>query len=121
MVASPISLRLPEEVAEKVRRIAALEHRSFAETVRILTEEAIKMREFPDIVFADGPTGRRARFRDGLDVWEVVEPYLEAHKDWSVLRHSYPEADEGKLREAIRYYESYPEEIEARVALNRGG
>ena len=79
------------------------------------------MREFPDIVFVDGASGRRARFRDGLDVWEVVEPYLGAGKDWSVLRESYPEADEGKLPAAIRYYESYPEEIEARVALDRGG
>ncbi len=120
MVASPVSLRLPAAVADKVRRIAALEHRSFAETVRILTEEAIKMREFPDIVFVDGPTGRRARFRDGLDVWEVIEPYLEGGKDWSVLRDSYPTADEGKLRAAVRYYEGYPDEIEARVALNRG-
>ncbi len=120
MVATPISLRLPQDVADKVRRIAALEHRSFAETVRILTEEAIKMREFPDIVFVNGPTGRRARFRDGLDVWEVIEPYLEADKNWLVLKESYPEADEGKLRAAVRYYENYPQEIDARVALNRG-
>ncbi len=121
MPVSPISLRLPEPVAAKVRRIAALEHRSFAETVRILTEEAIKMREFHDIVFVAGPTGRRARFRDGPDVWEVVEPYLEAGKQWSALKESYPDADEGKLRAAVRYYESYPDEIEARVAMNREG
>ena len=53
-------------------------------------------------------------------MWEVIEPYLEAGKDWSVLRESYPDADEGKLRAAVRYYERYAEEIEARVALNRG-
>lgn len=119
MVASPVSLRLPDDVAEKVRRIAALEHRSFAETVRLLTEEALKMREFPDIFFAQGPTGRRARFLDGLDVWEVIEPYLVGGKDWKVLRESYPELDERKLTAAVRYYEAYPEEIEARIALNR--
>ncbi len=55
MVAAPVSLRLPEEMAEKVRRMAPLEHRSLAEMVRILTEEAIKMREFPDIVFNQPP------------------------------------------------------------------
>jgi uncharacterized protein (DUF433 family) len=96
-----------------------LEHRSFAEMVRVLTEEAVKMREFPGIVFADGPTGRRATFRDGLDVWEVVEPYLLAGKDWSILRQSYPEVDEAKLRAAVLYYESYPDEIEARINLNQ--
>ncbi|MHB0874982.1 MAG: hypothetical protein ACYC5O_02935 [Anaerolineae bacterium] len=116
---SPTSLRLPRAMAEKVRTIATLEHRSFAEMVRVLTEEAIKMREFPDIVFTDGPTGRRATLRGGPDVWEVIEPYLLAGKDWSVLRQSYPEMDEAKLRVAVRYYESYPDEIEARIALNQ--
>lgn len=120
MVASPVSLRLPEEMNEKVRAMAAVEHRSFAEMVRVLTEEAIKMREFPEIVFTDGPTGRRATLRHGLDVWEVLEPYLVAGKDWNALRASYPDMDEGKLRSALRYYESYPDEIEARVALNQG-
>jgi uncharacterized protein (DUF433 family) len=116
---SPVSLRLPRATAEKVRRFAALEHRSLAEMVRVLTEEAIKMREFPDIVFTDGPTGRRATFRDGLDVWEVIEPYLLGGKDWSILRQSYPEVDEARLRAAVRYYESYPEEVEARIDLNQ--
>lgn len=82
--------------------------------------EAVKMREFPDITFVDGPTGRRATFITGLEVWEILEPYVLAGKDWMVLRASYPEFEEGMLREAIRYYESYPDEIEARVALNQG-
>lgn len=116
---SPVSLRLPRAVAEKVRSIATLERRSLADTVRVLTEEAIKAREFPDIIFVDGPTGRRATFRDGPDVWEIVEPYVLAGKDWTVLRESYPDLDEAKLRAAVRYYESYPEELEARIALNQ--
>ena len=118
-MASPVSLRLPRDMVEKVRRIAASEHRSTAEMVRVLTEEAIKMREFSDIVFTDGATGRRATLRNGLDVWEVIEPYLLSGKDWPILRQSYPEVDEATLRVAVRYYESYPEEVEARVALNQ--
>jgi hypothetical protein len=106
-------------MADKVRLIATLEHRSLADTVRGLAEEAIKMREFPEIVFVDGPTGRRARLIGGPDVWEVLEPYLLAGKDWAALRASYPDLDEALLRSAVRYYESYPEEIEARVALNQ--
>lgn len=120
MVASPVSLRLNEEMAEKVRALAAIEHRSFAEMVRVLTEEAIKMRDFPSIVFVNGPTGRRARFIQGLDVWEYLEPYLVGGRDWEVMRKSYPDTVEEMLREALRYYQSYPDEIEARVALNRG-
>lgn len=104
---------------EKVRTIAALEHRSLAETVRLLAEEAIKMREFPEILFINGPTGRRASLRGGPDVWEIIEPYVLAGNDWAALRASYPELDEAMLRAALRYYKSYPDEIDARIALNQ--
>jgi len=43
-----------------------------SDTMRVLTEEAIKMRKFPDITFTHGPTGRRATFIHGLDVWEIL-------------------------------------------------
>jgi hypothetical protein len=52
-----------------------------------------------------------------LDV--SVEPYLLAGKDWSVLRQSCPDEPKAKLRAAVCYYESYPSEIEARMALNQ--
>jgi uncharacterized protein (DUF433 family) len=120
LATSPVSLRLPKETREKVEAIAATEHRSFADTVKMLTEEAIKTREFPEIVFTSGPTGRRASFRRGPDVWEVLEPYLLSGKEWTALRDSYPDLEEATLRTAIRYYEAYPAEIEARIALNRG-
>ena len=121
MAATPIGVRFPDQIAEQVRRIAAIEHRSLADGVRRLTEEALAMRAFPEIVFTDGPTGRRATFIHGPDVWEVVEPYLLAGRDWQALRESYPQLDEALLRMAIRYYEAYPEEIEARVARNNAG
>lgn len=120
MATSPISLRLSKTLNEKVRMIAALEQRSFTDTVKMLTEEAVKTREFSDVVFVQGPTGRRARFLDGPDVWEILEPYILNGHEWAILRESYPQLDEAMLRTAVRYYESYPDEIEARVALNQG-
>jgi hypothetical protein len=115
---APVSLRLPAEIAAKVR--PSLERRSDAEMVRVLTEEAVTMREFPGIYFANGPTGRRARFQRGPDVWEVLEPYVMSGNDWTALRESFPDTDEATLRMALRYYEQYPEEIRARIALNQG-
>ena len=39
--------------------------------------EAEKMRRVPGIVFADGPTGRRARITGtGIDVFELISGYL---------------------------------------------
>ncbi len=87
--------------------------------IRRLAEEALKTRDLPEITFTNGPTGRRATFIEGPDVWEVVEPWLLAGKDWQALRDSYPELDEALLRTAIRYYEAYPHEIEARIARNQ--
>ncbi len=60
-----------------------------SDTMRVLTEEAIKMRKFPDITFTHGPTGRRATFIHGLDVWEIlgVSAYPVLGKD---MLHSYP-------------------------------
>jgi len=100
--------------------MATLERRSFADMARILTEEAIALREFPDILFTDGPTGRRATFRHGPDVWEVLEPYVLGGRDWGRLRRSYPELGESLLRTAVRYYETYPDEIDARISANQG-
>lgn len=115
---APISVRLSVPLERKIRTMAALERRSLAEMVKLLTEEALKLREFPDLTFSDGPTGRRATLLNGPDVWEVIEPYLLANKNWQALRESYPQLEEALLRAAIRYYETYPEEIEARIALN---
>jgi hypothetical protein len=114
-----LSIRLPDDTAGKLRMMAAMEHRSLAEMLRLLAEEAIKLREFPDVIFTSGPTGRRATFIHGPDVWEVVEPYVLAGRDWQALRESYPELVEALLRTAVRYYEAYPKEIDARIALNQ--
>jgi hypothetical protein len=118
---SPISVRLPREAAEKLRTLAELERRSLAEMLRLLADEAIKLREFPEVTFTDGPTGRRATLIEGPDVWEVLEPYVLAGCDWQTLKASYPELNEGLLRTAVRYYEAYPDEIDARIALNQQG
>lgn len=115
-----LNLRLSEPMAGKVRTLAALERRSNAEMLRLLAEEAIKLREFPDIVFTDGPTGRRATLIHGPDLWEVLEPFVLAGRDRRALEASFPELPEGLLDAAVRYYEQYPAEIDARIALNQG-
>src|SRR5262249_13121191 len=119
--AASLSLRIPDPMATKLRSMAAIEHRSMAEMVRLLAEEAIKQREFPEILFEDGPTGRRARLTEGPDIWEVIEPYALAGCSLEVLRASYPDLEERLLHVAIRYYEQYPDEIDARIALNERG
>jgi hypothetical protein len=115
---SALSVRLPRETAEKVRRLASSENRSVAETMRILTDEALKQREFPGVYFLDGPTGRRARLCGGPDVWEVIRPYVHSGRDVAVLRQTYSWLDESVIQTALRYYEMYPDEIDERIRRN---
>jgi uncharacterized protein (DUF433 family) len=78
--------------------------------------EAIKMRQHPGIVFADEPAGRRARIAGtGIDVWEVVREYRANSGDLDTLRQAFHWLQERQLQAALRYAESYPEEIEAFV------
>ena len=117
-MAGPVTVQLPETIEAKVRQIAATERRSLAETIELLAVEALKMREFPGVYFTEGPTGRRARLHGGPDVWEVIEPYLHNDRNWQLLRECYPRVPEQALLVALRYYDAYPDEIDARIARN---
>jgi hypothetical protein len=86
--------------------------------VRILTEEAQVNRLFPQIVYRDGPTGRRAAFLDGPDVWEVLEPYVLFDRNVDELRESWPHLPAWKLEMALQFYEAFPEDIDVRIARN---
>ena len=85
---------------------------------------ALCMSEHPGIVFRPGPTGRRAALAAGPDVWEIIRGVKSA-------RTAVPElADDGLLaliadntgtplrlvRTAVRYWASYPDEIDAEIA-----
>ena len=58
-------------------------------TADLLTE-AEKMRRVPGIIFADGPTGRRARIAGtGLEVFEVIASYRGMGQDWERLKKAF--------------------------------
>jgi len=71
------SLRIPKETVQEIERTSR--GRDFSAAAIELLNEALKMRRCPGILFADGPTGRRARVAGtGLDVWEVIATPIEA-------------------------------------------
>src|SRR5947209_1075953 len=111
------SLRIPKETVEEIERTA--HGRDFSATANELLSEALKMRRCPGIVFADGPTGRRARVAGtGLDVWEIIATYQSVEKNQKRLKKAYPQLDDLKLRAALSYYECYPDEIDERISEN---
>ena len=85
-----------------------------------LVDEALRMSEHPGIVFRPGPTRRRAALASGPDVREVARAVKSA-------RSTEPELADDRLpgliadntgtplrliRTAVRYWASYPEEID---------
>lgn len=113
------SLRIPDEVAKTIQHEAESSGRDFSTVANELLAEAVKLKRCPGIVFADGPSGRRAVIAGtGLDVWEVVATYKSLARDDARLREAYHWLSEPQLRSALSYFRLYPEEIERQIARN---
>jgi uncharacterized protein (DUF433 family) len=111
------SLRVPREVARVIEDLAEASGRDFSSVANELLAEAVKMRRCPGVVFADGPSGRRARIAGtGLDVWEVMATYKSLDRDLDRLRQAYHWLSDAHLRAALGYYAAYPEEIDRQIA-----
>jgi len=89
--------------------------RDFSSVARDLLVEAVKMKKCPGIIFADGPTGRRARVSGtGIDVWEIAAAFKEAGENYTELQKVYHWLSEPQLRSALSYYALYPAQIDGR-------
>lgn len=113
------SLRILEDIVKAIQELADTSGRDFSAVANELLAEAVKMRRCPGILFADGPSGRRARIAgSGLDIWEVIATYNSLDRDLDRLRGAYHWLTEPQLRAALGYYAAYPEQIERQIALN---
>jgi hypothetical protein len=120
--ATPV--RFDAAVAERLSSfVAAHPGMSLSSAANRLVDEALRMSEHPGIVFRPGPTGRRAGLVAGPDVWEIVravksarahEPDL-AEDDLLMLVAENTGVLIRRIRVAVRYWASYPEEIDAEI------
>jgi uncharacterized protein (DUF433 family) len=114
--AQPVSMRIPDEAREVIQETARHTGRDFSSVANEMLVEGARMRRIPGIVFADGPTGRRARIAGtGIDVFEVVGAFQAMEGSWQRLRAAYDRLSEAQLRAALAYAEAYPAEIEERL------
>jgi uncharacterized protein (DUF433 family) len=113
------SLRIPEDIAKAIEELADASDRDFSSAANELLAEAVRMRRCPGIVFADGPSGRRARIAGtGLDVWEVIATHDHLGRDLARLRETYHWLPEHQIRAALGYYAAYPDEIDRYIVRN---
>ena len=113
------SLRIPTETVKAIEELAEATRQDFSATAIELLTEAVKMRRCPGIVFADSPSGRRARvLGTGLDVWETIAMYNSLGQDLARLKEAYHWLSDAQLRAALGYYAAYPAEIDERIRRN---
>jgi uncharacterized protein (DUF433 family) len=117
--ASPRSVRFRPWVKEQIERIAKRNRRGFSEVAQDLLEEALRMRTCPGIYFADEPNGRDAKVAGtGLGVWEVIRDYRAEGRNLKRLHRSLPQLNGAQVEAALRYYATWPEEIDNLIAEN---
>jgi uncharacterized protein (DUF433 family) len=115
------SLRIHADIAKAIQESAEASGKDFSAVTNEFLAESVKLRRCPGILFADGPSGRRARIAGtGIDVWEVIATFRSVGTNSSRLRKSYHWLSEPQIRAALGYYSAYPDEIDRQIARNEG-
>ena len=108
-----MNVELPDRIAVAVEEAARARGQDTSSLVAELATEAMKMRLVPGIVFADGPSGRRARVEGtGIEVFEVIQAYLAAEQDRVELGQAFHWLDERQVDAALAYYRLFPDDVE---------
>jgi uncharacterized protein (DUF433 family) len=111
---------LPEQTVIEIESMASVVGKDFSGLARDFLVEAVKMKNCPGIIFADGPTGRRARIAGtGIDVWEFIATFKGVNENYDEIKRAYDWLSENQLRSALSYYALYPEEIGDRLDRNQ--
>jgi hypothetical protein len=86
---------------------------------QVLTSEEIAATFFfPDIVFRDGPAGRRPGLAQGPDIWEMVG-IMRAH-NWDLAACAdYLECELWLFEIALAYYRLRTQEIDEWIETNK--
>ena len=115
------SLRLDDQLREKLAKQAASEGISLTSLAERLLSQGLAEIEHPGIHFNPGPTGWRAAVSGGLDVWEIVSDIRrfdgsEAERVAALVEEI--GAKQHSIMVALNYAATHREEIDARVRAN---
>lgn len=107
-----VSLRLRDDEAKAVERLARQFSRSVGATAALLLREKVREEEFPFIEFRDSPVGRQAYVkRQRVTVWQIL--WLARHYDMDAGRVAQHLGwHEEPVQSALAYARACPEEID---------
>ena len=119
-MARPTSFRLSSDLLAALEQEASGTGMTVSALVTELLEEGLRVRRFPGVTFRDGPAGRRAGLVGGPDIWEVVRDVRAASgRGEAKLRRVAADAglSEAQVRLAVDYYATFPDVVDARLAV----
>ena len=107
-----ISMRLPAESGNRLKRMATRHGWTPSDASARLVEEGLRRSEFAFIDFRDSSAGRQAYIQGStLAVWEVLL-VVRSYKENVASTAKHLEWPEAKVQAAINYAEAFPQEIE---------
>ena len=122
---SPRSIRFDERVNARLSAYVGRHPGASGSSIaNRFVDEALRMDEHPGVIFRDGPSGRRAVLIGGPDVREVIravrsaraaEPQLDAAAIVALIERNTGVAAR-LIDVAVRYWSSYPDEVDSWVA-----
>src|SRR5947207_458509 len=121
MARSTTSIRLADELRDRLAVAAAAEGSTLTELIERFVREGLAVADHPGIVFKPGPAGRRAALAGGPDVWEIVASLR--HAAGSEAKRIKIVANEFGIHGrqvviALNYAAANREEIDARIRAN---
>lgn len=115
-----LTLRLPDEDAAEVRRIAQRERRSVSEVGARIVDEWLRQNRFPHIEFRSINGERVACLKGRLEVWQVMMVAQQYDNDIARTAEHLDLRPE-QVQASFDYAAAYPAEIESALAENREG
>lgn len=121
MARSTTSVRLDDELRERLSAAAAAEDTTITELIERFVREGLASAAHPGIVFKPGPSGRRASLAGGPDVWEIAAALR--HVSGTETKRVKALAAQFGLHErqvvlALNYAAANREEIDQRIRAN---
>ncbi len=112
-----VSLRLPDETAERLRVNARRTGRSVNEAAARSIEEWLRQEEFADIEFRNFNGERHACLKGALPLWQLIMVARDHGMD-AARTAAYFRFPVSRVKAAFHYYEAYPQEIDQPIADN---
>lgn len=121
MARSTTSVRLEDELRERLAAAAAAEGTTVTELIERFIREGLASAAHPGIVFKAGPSGRRAALAGGPDVWEIAAALRHVTGRQTTRVSALAEQfglHERQVIITLNYAAAHRDEIEERIRAN---